>query len=278
VMGRPVWRVGSGLRATLMSCALTACSSGAMETVAYGPPPPRAAAELIPERAQVGGGSVSVGVALGHIRDARSVASFAITKNPVTAEQYRQCMAAGACTEPKATTFLCRTGQHGIDRPTLVGDAIEGAPVTCVDETNARAYCAWVGGRLPTVDEWLLAARGSDVRRWAWGDDTPTCDRNWRTSFDTTDNLSCCGKDCGASDVIAASLAAGLPHGEHMDRVLATYGELVLPSARGRTLGCVANASSCYVNGMLPGAIDFIFRKEDFDKVASFRCAWGGQS
>ena len=46
-------------------------------------------------------------------------------------------------------------------------------PVTFVDLDDARAYAAWVGGRLPNEDEWQLAAhRPGFVRRipavWNW--------------------------------------------------------------------------------------------------------------
>lgn len=69
--------------------------------------------------------------------------------------------------------FLEATGHdnpHGWDEQALHPNR----PVVNVSWHDADAYCRWTKVRLPTEAQWERAARGTEGRRYAWGDDAPS--------------------------------------------------------------------------------------------------------
>jgi formylglycine-generating enzyme required for sulfatase activity len=130
-----------------------------------------------------------------------TLSDFAIDKNLVTAVEYKQCVASGACSAPAAGD-TCTYGVAGK----------EVFPVNCVTWNQAGAYCQWRGKHLPTEAQWEKAARGTDGRKYPWGNSSLDCSHAvMRANGCSSPNLTRIGsKPAGASPYGALDMAGNV--------------------------------------------------------------------
>lgn len=96
---------------------------------------------------------------------------FDIDRTEVTVGAFAACVNAGKCLQPQSGSG-CNWG-----RPDRLPH-----PMNCVSPQEAAAFCAFRGRRLPSQDEWELAARGTDDRPYPWGAQPPEDQLCWRRS------------------------------------------------------------------------------------------------
>lgn len=120
-----------------------------------------------------------------------TLGEYCIDRFEVTAGDYKICSDQGDCKRPEASNEWegISPREHKIydslcnlDKPDKTSH-----PMNCVDWRMSRGYCKAKKKRLPTEAEWEHAARGSDGRRYPWGDDLPTAK-----------HLNACGTECVA--------------------------------------------------------------------------------
>ena len=91
---------------------------------------------------------------------AKTVRGFWLAKTETTVKQFEACGAQGKCnSELRAQDVAMKTCNWKNGRSTH--------PMNCLTWSEAKAYCEWAGGRLPSATEWEYAARGPRVLLFA---------------------------------------------------------------------------------------------------------------
>jgi formylglycine-generating enzyme required for sulfatase activity len=124
---------------------------------------------------------------------AMTLPAFAIDRTEVTRAMYARCVARRRCR---------RTDQDLQQDPDL--------PMTNVSWNEARLYCTWAGGRLPSEAEWEKAARGPDGREYPWGDEADCARGNWG-NFEGEG--PCAGKSPGHPVAVGSYPQGASPYG-----------------------------------------------------------------
>ncbi len=112
-------------------------------------------------------------------------------------------MTAGKCGKPAVYEF-CNLGVSGKTQH----------PINCINWAMASSYCAYAGKRLCTEAEWEKAARGTDGRKYPWGNADATCDYAVMTLMDlgcgTGSTIAVGSKPSGASPYGALDMAGNV--------------------------------------------------------------------
>ncbi len=122
-----------------------------------------------------------------------TLGAYCMDKLEVTTEAYRVCSDRGDCKRAGVTNKwadITAKDARTYD-PLCNADATDGSrgthPINCVEWSMADRYCKAEGKRLPTEAEWEFAARGSDGRKYPWGDAAPS-----------VKHLNACGAECAS--------------------------------------------------------------------------------
>jgi formylglycine-generating enzyme required for sulfatase activity/serine/threonine protein kinase len=127
--------------------------------------------------------------------------TFCIDVHEVTAAEYKSCSDIGECKRPPPAPDFPKADNETEAEHTKLIDANaelcnfnkegrEKHPINCVSWALADNYCKWKKRRLPTEAEWEYAARGSDGRKYPWGDE-PGDEKH----------MNACGTECNKWEV-----------------------------------------------------------------------------
>lgn len=103
-----------------------------------------------------------------------AMARMFMDRYPVTNREFQTFLRQSRYRPKDTTNFL----RHWVKGAPPTGR--EDHPVVYVDITDANAYAAWAGKRLPTDTEWQYAAQGTDGRKYPWGNryDSTRCNHH----------------------------------------------------------------------------------------------------
>jgi len=120
--------------------------------------------------------------------------AYEIDVTEVTVGQYAVCFEASSCPNPPECNW--------------VDPDADQYPLNCINWYDARVYCTWASKRLCTEAEWEKAARGTDGRKYPWGNEPPTCEQALTDEAETV-----CGESPSANTPVGSKPLGASPYG-----------------------------------------------------------------
>jgi len=124
------------------------------------------------------------------------LSEYKIDKYEVTAGEYKKCIDAGNCNNKNADEPHYEASVN--DECNIYAADKGNHPMNCVSWFGAKAYCEWVGKKLPTEAQWEKAARGTQGLKYPWGNE-PEANCEYAVisvyNSETDDYDNGCGKD-----------------------------------------------------------------------------------
>jgi formylglycine-generating enzyme required for sulfatase activity len=103
-----------------------------------------------------------------------TLSAFKMSKHEITNEQYCAFLNADPGRNIEGSIYLETSRIVRQENRYLPTDGFEKHPVVGVTWYGAKAFCDWMGGRLPTEAQWEYAARAAgDTIKYPWGNEEP---------------------------------------------------------------------------------------------------------
>jgi formylglycine-generating enzyme required for sulfatase activity len=187
------------------------------------------------------------------------VAAFEIDPTEVTVAQFAACVAAGACSSDGLGVPYFGGQEHAEFADLCNWQKRDDHPINCVSREAAMAYCGWAGKRLPTEAEWEKAARGTDGRKYPWGN----------AGYDTAGKVANIADETAKKRYPELSIAAGYDDGFAGTAPVKSFPAGATPGGASDMIGNVAEwmadeyASSSVVRG------GSFYRGPQFDRASA---------
>lgn len=110
--------------------------------------------------------------------------AYYIDKYEVTNALYKTCEDAGVCDPPRQADSDNRSSYYN-------NPEFNNYPVIYMDWLQAKTYCEWRGGGLPTEAQWEKAARGPDGRTYPWGEGIDCNKANYNKVISSSGEVGC---------------------------------------------------------------------------------------